>query len=532
MPLLAEVSDQTGSLDKVDSVRLRALSSFARADYADACQAFGDLRNQQQSTVRWEVTATLAHGDCLLADQRVLADPASASGYRFATSYNFVDSLFGGLLDRNVAKPMAYAHVLPRLERVRSLDKRILRRGSRADGAVMYAQPAIAGDSVAYVPLEISRSGAPLRQGNEASLDAVMERNRRSLIALGSSWVRLAPGNADAHERLAKYLEASGNFTGPGTSALDELHSARKLVEADRDRSPKEVIRRLRLAMTEVGILVRIGNFAAAGALADTALAVVVDPRMDDALKNTAEDFQWRLAALRGRVSLVNSIEQRYANLYEVMLPTGIERPPLQISRDAIALTNYTAFGEPRDSIVAAWKRIERALPSLVAPSKLEAMRLALLRRPLMMAAPSIGPQASASLGPTSDPVGSILVSYARGDRARAMRELLELRRLHAERAPGEISMDVTFQEAWLSAALGDTASAVRLLDNALNGLSRAPPSMLDSPLSIAALVRAMMLRSSLAKADGDSGTAERWSEAVRLLWGDGDRGSVSQDQR
>ena len=132
------------------------------------------------------------------------------------------------------------------------------------------------------------------------------------------------------------------------------------------------------------------------------------------------------------------------------------------------------------------------------------------------------------SLGPTKDPVILAFIAFGRGQKRAAKQYLDSLTALHATRAPGEITMDVTYQEAWLSAQLGDSLGAARLLDNALGGISKAPPSMLSSPTLIASLVRAMRLRADIAEGLGQSTKAKEWRNASFNLWGQGDRAVFS----
>ena len=89
---------------------------------------------------------------------------------------------------------------------------------------------------------------------------------------------------------------------------------------------------------------------------------------------------------------------------------------------------------------------------------------------------------------------------------------------------PGELSIYLTYQEAWLLLQVGDTASAVRQLDATLTALPTLNPELLldhvqDAPF----LVRAMALRSDLAANAGDQRTAERWGTAVAELWSGAD---------
>jgi hypothetical protein len=83
--------------------------------------------------------------------------------------------------------------------------------------------------------------------------------------------------------------------------------------------------------------------------------------------------------------------------------------------------------------------------------------------------------------------------------------------------------MDAVLQYAWLRAQVGDSTIAARFLDDALRGLSRAPASMLQSAHIPASLVRAMILRSQLAKKAGDAELAAAWERSARQLWSKAD---------
>jgi hypothetical protein len=88
---------------------------------------------------------------------------------------------------------------------------------------------------------------------------------------------------------------------------------------------------------------------------------------------------------------------------------------------------------------------------------------------------------------------------------------------------PGEVSLDYTFQESWLRAAIGDTLAATRQLDLVLNSLSMQTVSLLRWIEQAAALPRAMALRAQLAAARGEDDVARRWGSGVLALWRDAD---------
>ena len=77
--------------------------------------------------------------------------------------------------------------------------------------------------------------------------------------------------------------------------------------------------------------------------------------------------------------------------------------------------------------------------------------------------------------------------------------------------------------EASLYTSMGDTTSAVRVLDIALDGMLNLDPYTLAWITLPSNLVRAMVLRARLAAALGDRATAAKWGSAVVSLWSGAD---------
>jgi len=122
----------------------------------------------------------------------------------------------------------------------------------------------------------------------------------------------------------------------------------------------------------------------------------------------------------------------------------------------------------------------------------------------------------------TSDRLYLLQEAYAQNNigRVRALFDTVALAQ-KAQRT-GDITLDRTFQEAWLRRAIGDTAGAIRQLDRILGAL----PSINASALqewnafpAAAATPRAMLLRAEMAAARGDLTTARKWLRAVEALW-------------
>jgi tetratricopeptide (TPR) repeat protein len=520
-PFVLAAADGRQSLSAFDQQRLEALTALSAGKLTDACSKLDKLRVAEARGGAADQTATLASADCLRDNGDVIDDKTSPTGLAFASSYNLADSLYENLLVRNGSEALAYAALMPRLQKVLSVDPRMLRRGTvLRTGSVAYGQPALVDDTLAYVPFLPSASGSTAKLASASDLEKAITRNKDRIRKYATLWTTQAPDDPAAHEMMADLLEASGELDGARLSAATELSKARTLAATSRDTSAQMFLTRIRLAYTQVRVFVRQGNFAAAGVLADSVLAWEARPALDDKTGQAISDFRWRLSALRGNVEQVNQIEQQYASLYQVRLPSGIERPGPVIARDAIALANYASFGHPRDSILQTMKRLSANIPALVPPSKVGAMKSAILATPLAMAAPAIGFGPVTDLAPSSDPIVRVAQALGRGNRRLAKQYLDSLAALHVDRAPGEITFDVTVQESWLNATVGDSARAAKLLDNSLSGLLRAPPSMLGSARLIISLVRAMSFRAELAGKMNQPKTAEHWNSAVAQLWG------------
>jgi hypothetical protein len=121
------------------------------------------------------------------------------------------------------------------------------------------------------------------------------------------------------------------------------------------------------------------------------------------------------------------------------------------------------------------------------------------------------------------DPFVIALRAFDQRKIPRTRAALDSLATLHADYAPGEVTMDAIYLEAWLRAQIGDTTRASNDLDKALRGLSAALPSILRSSAVAASLVRVMALRAELASATKNPEVARKWADAVIQLWGQGD---------
>jgi hypothetical protein len=150
-------------------------------------------------------------------------------------------------------------------------------------------------------------------------------------------------------------------------------------------------------------------------------------------------------------------------------------------------------------------------------------VREAVLNVPLTLAYPVAPELALHRAGGGGDYLLEIQRAANKHDTASVRRLLGAVAKMRVLGRPGDLSIYLTYQEAWLRLQVGDTAGAVHQLDATLAALPTLNPYLLDHVQDAAFLVRAMALRSDIAAAAGDSRTAGRWGSAVSELWAGAD---------
>jgi hypothetical protein len=145
-----------------------------------------------------------------------------------------------------------------------------------------------------------------------------------------------------------------------------------------------------------------------------------------------------------------------------------------------------------------------------------------ILRRPTLLKWPldsAIVDQVAALS--TDQPLFLAARGLTRGETDSARAAMSALNAQYAEELG--VSPDVAFPAAQLYLALGDTASAITIVDQALNGLRGLVPGSLNEPAITGTLVRVMTLRADLAHARRDEVNARRWGGIVAALWAGSD---------
>jgi len=140
------------------------------------------------------------------------------------------------------------------------------------------------------------------------------------------------------------------------------------------------------------------------------------------------------------------------------------------------------------------------------------------------MLAPCDGAKSSLGVDPGSSPLLKLQQAFAKNDTRTLNALLAEVANNAKTQRPGDVSLDFTYQIAWLRSAMGDTVGAVRQLEGALGALPSMSAASLREAASAAAAVRAMALRAELANARGEVDEKRKWARAVADLWTTSDR--------
>jgi serine/threonine protein kinase len=518
-------ADITAALDKRDELsprdrdRALALSAFAKNDFTDACRRFDDLSQAQRQVGQKDIATALSLADCERMDPLVVPSSASPSGFRFEGSYARADSIYTDLINSSSSNVDVFRQVVPRMEKVLAVGKNSLRSGSAVGPPrlAFFGVPIIDADTLGYRPYPVNASGAPWLSRDSDLTTAALLRNRVRLKGIALAWTNAAPIDPEAHETFSRILEASGELDGSLHSAVSEMGIARKLSRSMPDGNA-EYLKQVELGNAEIRLYLRLGQFDRAALLSDSILGFVRPRSLSEDQQDRLADLLTNTAALRGRVFEVISLGERFASRFSYRTFDGQVRVlPEPVGRELIALYGYAAFGIS-DSISVALKRLDTQMTALIPPAELSATRLAILTRPLIMAAPSVGPTAVQLLNGSSEPTVRAIQSFAAHDLATTRALLDSLQKIQESVVPGEITTDVVLTQSWLLLQVGDTARATRELDNALNGLSAAVPRVMTDSNLAACLVRLMLLRGSIDKSRDDVNGA-RWRKAVNDLW-------------
>ena len=488
------------TLDPVDRAVAAAVAALGRRDAPAACAAYASLVAADSLNTR----AWLGLGDCGVLDNAVLRDPRSPTGWRFRGNYTAAIAAY----ERAVRlTPAAHAALpLTWIERLLPTQIDRFRGGALVDDTTRWfaARPTPSGDSVVYIPSPIVNNTLP---NDPPGFEEALHRNRLRMLEYVSAWTQRLPSDRDAYEALASVQESRGELTGEAAggrlSALVALDTAQRLA-ADAES-------RARIVASRVRVLLKAGEYERSRALADSLLA-----------RNggSAKEAQWLagLAALTGRAREA----ARLARLGGAEPVAGWDTLPAPVGQAATLLLVQAAAGVCDDAFRASVTRMDDLIESYGVPAHRDASRAELTYRARRLAVPCLGAAQVASFPPRSS-WDRMQKRLAAGDARGVRTEFANLQESRRNRRPGGTAADFTFTGAWMLAEIGDTAAAVRHLDQTLNALPTLSLNAVRELAQSAALGRMMVWRADLAQAQGDKQNGSRWAAAASALWKNAD---------
>lgn len=488
------------TLTSRESRLLQALVHLESRRYPEACDIYSALTDSNpRDFVAWYGLAT-----CLGRDRLVVRDASSRSGWRFRSSYQQAMEAYirafalKPAVHRGFARD-AFADL--RLRLFTEMDNVRIGQSRAGDTIYFAAYPGLAGDTLVFEPFPASEFERRNPAVRPASHWSAVDYQRRQFRQLSEAWVSSFPRSADALEAYALSLDLLSD-----PAALDTLRSARsRELSEEQDR---------RLAIKEFFLIVKYSTPHAPSALERARL--LADSLLDSQpTSSSPAGTLAAIAAITGRAGMAAALA--HASAGPSPLPVPI---PTAINGMTRALLAYASLGGPADSILEYERRVEGAVRNLVAPEDQEAARQHLLQRPATLAFPTSPLAATPELARASSypPLvaqGAILM----GDHAAARAAAGALKRAQASRRPADRTADVAFPEAWIHAAVGDTASAVATLDSLLSAIRWMGPGALGEVGRAGSLVRAMVLRAEIAAELGDHEVARQWARTVTTLW-------------
>ncbi|MCR4342067.1 MAG: hypothetical protein NUW01_19495, partial [Gemmatimonadaceae bacterium] len=489
-------------LKERDALLADALLAFGNREYDVACPRYRELvRRDTMAAVAW-----FSLGACLRADNVVVGDRRSPSGWSFRSSYHSAGKAF---LRAFELEPRLYA--IPRFDWVRPVfatGRNQYRRGSRQSGgpAGFGSLPLLVADTIAYTPYPMpdwDRESDPLSQSRRS---AALSRNADVLLGITTSWTRNFPHSSEAFRELAAVRESRGERTGPTAEAgaLQALIRAKELAATKAES--------LAIGESQVRVLLKLERFPAARTLGDSIFAALGVP----------SDSNWRsvakLAGITGRATAFESALQHFWTDF-----AGVDGLDQTVARAGAELLGRSILGICGPPVNSAEARMRRLMESSVQPDRRAEVHKRVLSHGLSYLTVCTNGQSMATATRDESLIARAQIAFALGNLPRARVMLDTLAKNRAAIRAGEMSINLSAREAALRLHLGDTATAVRILDMTLDAIPTISPSSFDHPLEWAMLVRAMVMRADLAASSGDANTAAKWARAVVELWRNAD---------
>lgn len=500
--LAARAEQKSGSLTATEAHHARALRFLGSGQMPAACGEYRILLAADSL----DFAAWMGLGDCHAKDDAVIPDRKSRSGRAFRSSHWTAANAY---LRALVMLPSSYraapSLTFDRLRRVLFTETGRYRVGKDSTGTSEFAAwPEAIGDSVTFVPFPRMELNEATHQ--PATFWQAIERERGILTALAQVWVDRYPTSPSAWRARAAALEQVAAVP----AALEAVRRANRMTPISAEREE--------LGETEARLRLRAGDFAGARVVTERLLANW-ESGPDSVVSRLTP-----LAGLVGQAATMRRMAERIAPATSFLGADGrVFSAPESISKDAMRLIATASLGLGRDSVGPAEARI-LAWVGAVAEGDRSSLRYALLGEAEQIGFPAWG-RGVTHRDPAALTLPGLQTAVVTGDVAGFRRSMNRVGGLRAAAGvtSADLSVDAIYHEAFLWAAIGDTAAAVGMLDRMLGDLPHQSGSFIHFLQGPASLVHAMALRARIALRQGDRPTADRWALGVRDLWKNAD---------
>lgn len=503
-PLAAKASTDT-RLDGRDLLISQGLVALAEQRFPAACDAYRRLSAMKGS----EFIGWYGLGECQSLDSAVVPSEAIASGWRFRSSYGAAARAYTRAMEiepraRSIF-PFSRLHgLLPTsATRVR------VGRASSPKNQIFLAYPSLVGphDTLAFIPHPL-QSFASLPASVFSKQNAALQADIALLTQYTTEWIRQLPNDPAAFAARAEILEISGDIGGEPFEQTPVMRALRQVRSLSHD--PHTVFETL---VKEVWLRFKREDFAEARKLADSLLTAYPNPTTGEA------EGLLPIAALTGKLGRTVLL----GRIVYPFLPATDEALPVQVRDAASEFLITAAAGLCGDRLNRLDARLNDALVRYLPATRAKELHAELTARPLSLAVPCTNGRSALGIDDHRMKLYEIQRDFAMGN-VKATRALLDTAaQIASHGRPGDKSLDYTFQESWVRVAVGDTAIAMRMLDNVLGALPSFSSDNLQELGAASAAAQAMVFRARLAAAEGDARTARQWAKAAFILWSTAD---------
>jgi serine/threonine protein kinase len=491
---------RSSALPERERVLARALVHLTETRFALACADYAELtRRNERDFAGW-----YGLGQCRRMDKLVINAPSSPSGFAFRASYRHALDAYARAFRLLPSVHRGYEQDAFDRLRVLLLVSNDLVNGTGPDGSVFYARPGWINDTLALVPYPwtviVNGGAAAFPPGFAQALD-----HQRALFRdIATSWSAAFPRSAGAKHAVATSLELFGD-----PSAIDTIHYARTL--------GSDSVLATQLAATEVLLLVKFGlpqraeYLDAARRLADTLLAGY------QTQSSTRAELLVPIATLRGRCGAMTDLILRSGK-------TGGSRIDGNLLVHSQTLLAREALGCRPDSAAAPDLRtlateISHAYANAPADRRGWADEVLLFRPALLAPTPDSVVIARVAASSSNQLARAALAGILHD--TSGVRESLESFKMEWSSGRVVVGPDMVLPGARIWLSIGDSATAIRWLDDLLTSTRSFNPDAATEIATTSSLIGAMVLRADLAAARRDATTAHLWANAcLRLLDG------------